>query len=231
MEVTPSSDLLANSLYDQKRVRLFKRAAKIIKVLLFCVSVLLSIIVAAYAIALPFQEPVGSLQSRLAALPPVFFWSHVFAGAIASLLVPFQILTINKRIGWHRLAGKLYVCSVMLSAMGGYYMAWNAYGGLSSTIALTLLATLWWLSTLIAVMAIFQGNVAKHKIWMIRSMALTTAAITLRLLSPIFSFWLEPETAQISLYWSCWIINGLAVEIWFYIRRNHRASNRVLASG
>lgn len=172
--------------------------------------------VAGYAVYLPFIGMAGPIHSRLFALPKVFLYMHIVAGAFALVLLPVQFFLIKHRKNWHRNIGKLYSVSVVISCLGAYYLAWNAYGGLSSTVALSTLATLWWFFTFKAVFHAINGDIQQHKIWIIRSAALTTSAITLRLLSPVLYPFFDLYTAQQIIYWSCWPINLLLAEIYLW---------------
>lgn len=176
--------------------------------------------VATYSASLPFLDLAGPIHTRLSNLPPIYFLAHTMGGAVALILVPLQLFTAAKNNPLHRLAGRIYVIAVLVSTMGAYYLAWDAFGGTSSSLALNILATLWWTTTLKAALSAIQKDIRSHRRWMIRSVALTSAAITLRLLSPFFYNFFDFEFAQQALYWSCWIINLLVVELWL-LRQNY----------
>tara|TARA_R110002153_G_scaffold26110_23_gene82289 strand:- start:2446 stop:3087 length:642 start_codon:yes stop_codon:yes gene_type:complete len=173
--------------------------------------------IAGYALILPLLGFSGPIHTRLAALPAVFFYSHTVGGAWALMLAPFQLLKPSKR-KWHKVRGYLYVISVVISSIGGFYMAQDAYGGLSSVFALSLLAFMWLASTFIGIYKAISGQPEAHQKWMIRSVALAFAAITLRLISPILYEFFNLYTAQKIIYWSCWLINLTIAE--YYIRQH-----------
>jgi len=189
-----------------------------IKFLSIFVAIILCIGVAGYAVVLPFLEFDSPIHSRLSSLPPFFFLAHTIGGAIALLIVPVQLLSAHKKRKLHKAFGSIYVVAVLFSTLGGYYLALNAYGGITSSLALSLLATLWWVTTLMGVASARKGDILSHRRWMLRSIALTTAAITLRLLSPVLHSNFDPVTAQQGLYWSCWIINLVIIEVWIFFR-------------
>jgi uncharacterized membrane protein len=170
---------------------------------------------------MPLDDPI---HSRLFALPSAYLMAHTFGGAVALMMVPLQFWLVKRHRGLHRLAGRVYVVAVLVSTLGGYIIAVDAFGGLISTAGLTLLASLWWSSTLLAVWYAKKGQYTRHREWMIRSAALTTAAITLRLMSPPLHMALDPVTAQQTLYWVSWIFNLAVVEWW--IRRPISAAPR-----
>jgi hypothetical protein len=83
------------------------------------------------------------------------------------------------------------------------------------------LAVLWIAATAQAWRMILAGRVAEHRRWMIRSFALTFAAVTLRLylpLPPLMGFGFLEGYAVIA--WLAWVPNLIVAEI--YIRRGMR---------
>ncbi len=172
--------------------------------------------IAGYGILLPHLGFSGPIHSRLLNLPGYYFYLHTLGGAVALVLAPFQLTRNSQRV-WHKFRGYIYTLSVMISCIGGLYMAQNAYGGLPSVIALNLLAFFWFGTTCAGVWMAIKKKFSAHKRWMIRSIALTLAAITLRLISPILYANFSLYEAQQIIYWTCWPINLLIAE--FYIRK------------
>lgn len=178
--------------------------------------------IAGYALILPLLGFSGPIHTRLAALPAVYFCAHTVGGACALMLAPFQLLKPSKQ-KWHKVRGYLYVISVVFSGISGFYIAQDAYGGLSSVFALSLLAFMWLASTFIGIYKAISRQPEAHKKWMIRSVALTFSAITLRLISPILYEFFNLYTAQQIIYWSCWLINLTIAE---YFIRQHLSNIR-----
>lgn len=173
--------------------------------------------IAGYALILPYLGFLGPIHTRLFQLPWVFLYMHTVPGAIALILAPFQLLK-HKPNKAHKLRGYVYVLVVTLSAFGGAYIAMDAYGGLPSTIALTLLAFLWLATTYTGVYKAVCKEFHAHRIWMIRSTALTFAAITLRLISPLLYEFYDLYHAQQIIYWSCWMINLFVAECYILVK-------------
>ncbi len=70
-------------------------------------------------------------------------------------------------------------------------------------------------ATGLAVRFILRGDAIRHRRWMIRSYALTAAAITLRIYLPlIFAFHWPFLIAYPAIAWLCWIPNALAAEVY-----------------
>jgi hypothetical protein len=94
-------------------------------------------------------------------------------------------------------------------------MALQSLGGPAAHAGFGLLAIAWLASTLIAYRYILQRNFDAHRSWMIRSYALTLAAVTLRLYIPLSQIAGIPfEAAYPVIAWLCWVPN-LAVAEWF----------------
>ena len=89
-----------------------------------------------------------------------------------------------------------------------------------------MLATLWLLATGTAYRHIRAGDRVSHRRWMIRSYALTFAAVTLRIYLPLsLAFGLPFGPAYQTIAWLCWVPN-LVVAEWIILRQ--RAVESVL---
>jgi hypothetical protein len=145
------------------------------------------------------------------------FYVHVISGMLVILVGPFQFLKSfrNKFLNWHRLGGKIYAYSIiLLAAPTGLIMAFYAEGGLWSTVAFSIMSILWFVTTLMAVIKIKQLKIEEHKMWMMRSYELSFAAVTLRLLVPLFSLFIfdNEDLITVSTAWLSWMLNLLVAE-------------------
>lgn len=191
---------------------------------LFITLTFLATATAMYGFVFPLILPEilsDGFHDRYAFLSKPLMFGHIIGGAIALLISPIQFWIIKRYRTLHRYLGRVYVLAVLVSSIGGYYMAWNAFGGLISTIGLGILATLWWGFTLLALYFVMTGNIQQHKTWMLRSVALTFAAVTLRLYMPLLNIVFDEVLAQQIVYWVSWAGNLLVVEIWIK-RQNMR---------
>lgn len=139
-----------------------------------------------------------------------------FAGT-ALILGPFQFLAglRRKRPGLHRAMGKAYVICCLAAGAAGLVLAFGARTGPISTAGFGLLAAAWIFTTGRAWRLATQLRFAEHERWMIRSFALTLAAVTLRLYLP-FAF-LSPlgyDATYRAISFLCWVPNLAAAEIW-----------------
>jgi uncharacterized membrane protein len=111
------------------------------------------------------------------------FYVHIAFGGLALLLSPFQFMTRLRarapRV--HRVVGRIAVGSIGLAGLGGLVLAPYSLAGPVGTVGFGLLAVLWIAFATTAFRAIRRGDVVAHRRWMIRTFALTYAAVTLRL--------------------------------------------------
>ncbi|NJB70501.1 putative membrane protein [Saonia flava] len=146
----------------------------------------------------------------------IAFYTHIFLGGL-SLLVGFSQFfkkLRKKRLGLHKLLGKIYVYAVLLSGVSGLVIAFFASGGIISAFGFGALAILWLYTTAMAYLTIKQKNIDAHQRWMIKSYALCFAAVTLRVYLPIFlaGFKMEFIFAYRIIAWLCWVPNLLVAE-------------------
>lgn len=183
---------------------------------------LLCIGVAAYSYRYlaPSGPPSSSVTENGFAQP--WLAVHVACAATALLLGPWQFLSTlrQRRPRWHRWSGRVYVAGCMLGGVSGLLLALGSVAGPIAMAGFGLLAVLWLLSTGLAWRAAMQRRFAEHRAWMIRSFALTFAAVTLRLQLPALVIFL-PSIEFIDGYraisFLAWVPNLLVAE--WYLRR------------
>ena len=112
------------------------------------------------------------------------YYAHVLMASIILLIGFFQVYP-GTRIKWnrlHRFFGKIYVGGILFfSAPGGFVMSLFINRGPWVLASFLFQCCLWFAFTYLAYKTIRKGNVIEHRKWMLRSFALTLAAITLRL--------------------------------------------------
>jgi uncharacterized membrane protein len=146
------------------------------------------------------------------------FYIHIAGGMLAIAIGPLQFIrNLRQRfLNTHRLLGKIYISSILLlAAPTGLFMAFYANGGFYSTLGFFLMSVLWFFTTYMAVKTVRKKRISEHVRWMIRSYALTFAAVTLRILVPLMSFTadLSEDAIVVSTAWLSWIINLVIAEI------------------
>jgi len=190
-------------------------------ILWFCMAALAAILFALTIEYLSFRSDFNFLQKKQdIVFDPLWrptFYFHIISSMIVLLIGPFQFLKKLrlKYMSTHRLTGKIYVFGILfIAAPTGFIMAFYAEGGTWSVIAFILMSLLWFVTTLMALIKIKQRDIEGHRIWMMRSYAMSFAAVTLRLLNPLFSVFIinNENLIIVSTAWLSWLLNLLVVE-------------------
>jgi uncharacterized membrane protein len=175
-------------------------------------------IIAAYALAVVFLPHFGPpfVQDRRASVP-LALYAHLAGGALALALGAWQFNTRlrTRAVNVHRWMGRSYVVAVMVGGAGALVLATRSMEGLVTHAGFGLLAILWLGTTIQAYRMIKRLDIANHRIWMIRSYALTLAAVTLRIDIPVGQIAGVPfADAYQVISWMCWVPNLVAAEWW-----------------
>jgi uncharacterized membrane protein len=156
---------------------------------------------------------------------------HIIPGGLALIIGAFQFNSGLRRrwIHVHRYCGRTYVLLVLIGAVGGLLLAWYAPRSPATRMGFASLAIVWFYSGSMAYLAVRAGDIVLHQQWMIRSYALTLAAVTLRLQLGVYQqgMGLSFDESYDIVAWSSWIPNLIIAE-WLFnqtpIRRSARAS-------
>ncbi|HEU4476998.1 MAG TPA: DUF2306 domain-containing protein [Pyrinomonadaceae bacterium] len=145
---------------------------------------------------------------------------HVAGSATALLIGPLQFSSrLRTRFGaLHRWIGRVYVVACLVGGASGFVLALGASTGPISTVGFGSLAIVWIVTTSFAWRRATQGRFIEHRAWMIRSFALTFAAVTLRLYLPLHMlFTVHFDDAYRAISFLCWVPNLLVAEL--YLRK------------
>jgi len=181
----------------------------------------LALIIAAYAIALLFVPAMRApfLQQRFLTMP-LAAYLHLGGSGVALAVGAFQLnARLRSRfINVHRWMGRTYVICVLLGGVAALGLATMSQAGLPTHVGFGLLAVLWLFATGTAYRRIRAGDQASHRRWMIRSYALTFAAVTLRIYLPLSQVvGISFDAAYQTISWLCWVPN-LVVAEWLILR-------------
>lgn len=154
---------------------------------------------------------------------PVWFYAHVGLAPVALVLMPFQFWQglRQRHPQRHRWIGRAYGVAILLSGTGGLLMAAGSNSGPLAAWGFGLLAVFWLGFTGMGIWSAIQGRIADHRRWMIRSAALTFAAVTLRLYLPVLFATMGEQAGYVLVSWICWVPNALTAE-WFLLRKGNR---------
>jgi uncharacterized membrane protein len=148
---------------------------------------------------------------------------HAGFAATALILGPLQFLgTLRRRRPLvHRWIGRAYGACCLVGGLAGLILAFGARTGPVSAAGFGTLAMLWLATTAMGWLAARDRRFAEHRRWMIRSYALTFAAVTLRLYLP-FAFILPTgyDDTYRAISFLCWVPNLIVAELW--LRRDAR---------
>lgn len=185
---------------------------------------LLSVAVAGYAyyFAPQVQNLGPQVFANLFARP--WLTLHVAAAGTALLVGVFQLLpAVRARRPLHRALGRIYVTSCVLGGAAGLVLALGTTAGPVAAWGFGLLAPIWIYTTVQGARAARARRMDDHRRWMIRSFALTFAAVTLRLYLPLgMVAGLSFEQIYVATAWISWVPNLLLAEL--YLRRGARTA-------
>ena len=174
----------------------------------------------------------GSLRYLLPHVPAIppdvaknllrYPWLVIHAGlaSVALIVGPIQFVPKLRaaRPQLHRCLGRVYVFACLAAGGAGLLLAWGTNAGPVAQLGFGTLAVAWIACTAQALRLAMARRIVEHRRWMIRSFALTFAAVTLRLylpIAPILGYPFMDGYRIIS--WMAWVPNLIVAEL--YLRR------------
>lgn len=147
----------------------------------------------------------------------IAFYVHVFSSLFALLagFTQFSKKLLKERPRLHRAMGYAYVINIlMVTGPAGLLMSFYANGGISSRIGFVLLSVLWIAFTAIALYKAVKKQFMAHRVFMIRSFALTLSAVSLRIWKVIIANFTDmaPMDRYRVIAWLGWGLNLLIAE-------------------
>lgn len=173
-------------------------------------------------LAAPLQEVMAHMAHYLPEVPLALF-AHLLGAPLALALTPFQLWEGLRRARprLHRLLGYTYVAAVLVSGLGALSLLPHFAGSGFAAAGFAVLGVLWIAFTLRGVQLARAGKFAAHRRFMLRSVALSLAAVMLRLImAPLLANgWSVVDTYQITA-WGSWVPNLILTEV--YLRRKSK---------
>lgn len=160
---------------------------KIVFPILYVLVFLLSCyVVLQYLIYSPSQSGMVSAKLDDASFPyrvwKAFFYPHLLLGLISLLIGSYQLTRRSRRNPTlHKRLGRIYGITIFINVLAVPFIALYATGGTPSTIAFMVLNTFWLTTTAAGVWAIVKKDTARHRLWMLRSYAVTLVFVTFRI--------------------------------------------------
>ncbi|MGK6340834.1 DUF2306 domain-containing protein [Chryseobacterium sp. DT-3] len=165
-------------------IRIFAAAA------IFIFSILMLKTISQYT---GFDKNVGFLmfKQKVVSNPywMTFFYIHIFSVTLCLLagLTQFSNRFLSENTALHRWIGKIYVYNILIiNVPACFVLGLFSNGGIIGITGFMLQDILWAYFTIAAVLLIKKGNTAGHKRYMILSYAVTTTAITFRIIKNLF---------------------------------------------
>ncbi|WP_462251309.1 DUF2306 domain-containing protein [Ferruginibacter sp.] len=172
-------------------------------------------------IYIPVKNDAGFLQLKQEYIHitewRVAFFTHVFTSMLVLVagFTQFSKKFLKQQPRLHRTVGYVYVINIlMVTGPSGLLMSFYANGGTSSQLAFVLLSVLWIGFTAMALYKAIKKDFKAHRIFMIRSFALTLSAITLRCWKVLLVNFtdIQPMDRYRIIAWLGWTLNLIIAE-------------------
>ncbi|MEU9078945.1 DUF2306 domain-containing protein [Kitasatospora sp. NPDC048538] len=212
-------------------------------VLLTSLAIVGAVLASCTRASLPISASDGGVSAAYADRPyavQVVFYVHVVTASLALLVGPFQFSAALRRRAprVHRWTGRVYALGVGVGAAAAFVMSFVSSIAFDGFFGFGTLALLWAWTTWRGYRAVRAGDLAGHRAWMIRSFALTYAAVTLRVwLGVLIVLQLLTaggdldgdrafDNAYAALPFLCWLPNLVVAE--FLVRRRGLPAYRLV---
>lgn len=186
--------------------------------LFWWLAALLCVGIAGYSARYLLHPPTTPQQALGNPLGMPWLVVHVAGAVTALVLGSLQFLPVLRRVGAHRWIGRTYVLGCLVGGVAGLILAPGSAAGPIASAGFGSLAVIWIVVNILGWRAALQGRFAEHRRWMIRSWALTLAAVTLRLYLPtVLALDLPFLPWYRAISFLCWVPNLAIAEL--YLRK------------
>ncbi len=173
--------------------------------------------IAAYSARYLLHPPRTPAQALGNPLGVPWLFVHITGALTALVLGSLQFLPALRRGSGppHRWIGRVYVVGCLVGGAAGLILAPGSSAGPIASLGFGSLAVIWIAVNVLGWRAAVQGRLPAHRRWMIRSWALTLAAVTLRLYLPLvmaLDLPFLPWYRAISFL--AWVPNLIGAELW-----------------
>ena len=148
-------------------------------------------------------------------LNPFLVYAHFIGGGLALSLGAIQLWS-KRPSSLHRWLGRAYCLCVLVGAIGGGYLSFYSDLGPITGLGFFIADVLWLYTTFTALRFARAHQIDAHRRWILRSFALSCAAISLRTLLPLLLLIFSFETSYTLVAWLCWSINLVIIETYLY---------------
>ena len=146
------------------------------------------------------------------------FYIHIGSSAVVLLAgwPQFMPALARQYPKAHRYAGRVYVFTILaVAATSGLVLAMYANGGLPAKTGFFVQCLAWWFVTFVAYHKARKHQYQEHIAWMLRSFAITLAALSLRTEGYLMHYLLhtKPIETYVTITWLSWVGNWLIAEV------------------
>ena len=207
---------------------------KLTSVWLWTATVLAMVIaLTAYRYLLPGMPgaPANVLANQFARTGALVLHAGVSATALSLGALQFFPRIRARWPAWHRRAGTVYVICCLIGGVAALLLALGTSAGPIGTAGFGLLGLAWLGTTAQAWRYARARDFVRHRRWMVRSYALTFAAVTLRIYLPIvfIAHW-DADIGYRAISWLCWVPNLVVAELWLRSGAGVRTSPPIAAA-
>lgn len=152
------------------------------------------------------------------------FHMHIVFGALALFIgwVQFIPALRHKSLNTHRIIGKTYIFSVLLSSIAGISSSFFANGGTAVFLGLFTVGWIWFITALLGYKYAREQKISLHKDMMMYNYAATFGGVTLRIWLPLLLNYSGDFNWSYGIVaWLSWIPN-LMVAHWIVINDRKR---------
>ena len=187
-----------------------------IQKILFFVIAFLAVSIGAYpltSLMMNYRFPILESKSQELLASIVWnlgFYSHIILGGVALLIGWIQFIKKLRKANLkiHRIIGKIYFVSALVSASSAIFISFSVPGGLIAATGFISLGLIWYYTSLKAYVFIREKRIEEHAKMMIYSYAACFAAVTFRVYQPILNLLFNDfEIAYRTVAWLCWVPN------------------------
>ena len=162
---------------------------------------------------------------------------HIVAGGLFLLLAPLQFVPAirNRYLGMHRRMGRVLIIVALISGAAGLFFGlYRPIGGVREAVGIALFGVFLFIAAIRGYVAIRNGQVERHREWMIRAFATALAISTVRVVAVVIDIGQiaanNPRTQFVLSIWSGWLITLAIAEIWIRYSRGRFSSGSFSSS-
>lgn len=165
-----------------------------------------------------------------------FFWTrkywvfiHIVSGMLATIVAPLQFIPYIRKhfIKIHRLTGRTYVYSIIISSVTSFYLCATTPENFWYALGLGGFTAAWLFTAVMGAITAMRGRLDQHRLWMIRSFVVTVGFSISRLLEDMV-IQIHAEVGRVErltiLSWVSWIIPLIITE-WLLIKNKNKTTN------